>query len=95
MWVRMLRKGMTKVKKVKLGRKGQVVIPKEVREALGLKEGDVLLVGVEGERVVLITPEEYAKRTKGALRGVWGGREEISAHLEKEREEWEESLRGS
>ena len=41
----MIRKGMTKVKKVKLGRKGQVVIPKEVREALGLREGDMLLVG--------------------------------------------------
>ncbi|MCD6320823.1 AbrB/MazE/SpoVT family DNA-binding domain-containing protein, partial [Candidatus Bipolaricaulota bacterium] len=37
--VRMVWKSMTKVKRVKLGRKGQVVIPKEVREALGLREG--------------------------------------------------------
>ncbi len=86
---------MTKVKKVKLGRKGQVVIPKEVREALGLREGDMLLVGVEGGRVVLVPPEEYARRTRGALRGVWGGKEEISAHIRKEREAWEERSKRS
>jgi len=54
------------VKTVKLRRKGQVVIPKEIREALGLKEGDRLLVGVEGERVILTAPGEYARRTRGA-----------------------------
>ena len=86
---------MIKVKKVKLGRKGQVVIPKEVREALGLREGDMLLVGVEGGRVVLVPPEEYARRTRGALRGVWGGKEEISAYIRKEREAWEERSRRS
>ncbi|MCD6541430.1 AbrB/MazE/SpoVT family DNA-binding domain-containing protein [Candidatus Bipolaricaulota bacterium] len=87
---------MTKVKKVKLGRKGQVVIPKEVREALGLQEGDMLLVGVEeGGRVVLAPPEEYARRTKGALHGIWGGKKEISIHIQKERDAWEGRLRGS
>jgi len=93
--VRMVWKSMTKVKRVKLGRKGQVVIPKEVREALGLREGDVLLVGVEGGRVILVPPEEYARRTKGALRGIWGGEEEISAHIQKERDAWEGRLKGS
>ncbi len=33
--------------------KGQVVIPKPVREALGLKPGTVLKVRVEGRRVIL------------------------------------------
>lgn len=93
--VRIIRKSMTKVKKVKLGKKGQVVIPKEVREALGLREGDMLLVGVEGGRVILAPPEEYARRTKGALRGIWGSKEEISIHIQKERDAWEGRLKGS
>lgn len=80
---------MTKVKMVKLGRKGQVVIPKEIREVLGLKEGDRLLVGLEGNRVVLTAPGEYAKRTRGALRGLWGGKDEVEKYLEEERASWD------
>jgi len=33
--------------------KGQVTIPKEIREALGLREGDRIVFAVEGERVVI------------------------------------------
>ena len=33
--------------------KGQVTVPKEVREALGLGTGDTLLFRVEGERAVV------------------------------------------
>lgn len=33
--------------------KGQVTVPKAVREALGIKEGDELVFRVEGNRAVL------------------------------------------
>ncbi len=33
--------------------KGQVTIPKEIRETLGVNEGDKLLFLVEGDKVVL------------------------------------------
>ena len=33
--------------------KGQVTIPKEIREALGLMEGDKVVFILEGERVVV------------------------------------------
>ena len=32
--------------------KGQITIPLEVRDALGIKQGDAVLFRVEGERVV-------------------------------------------
>ncbi|ABL78875.1 AbrB/MazE/SpoVT family DNA-binding domain-containing protein [Thermofilum pendens] len=44
--------------KTVVSRKGQVVIPKEVREKLGLVPGTVLRVRVEGKRVVLEPVEE-------------------------------------
>jgi len=42
----------------KLSSKGQVVIPEEVRDTLGLKEGDQFVVIGEGDAVILkaITP---------------------------------------
>jgi len=33
--------------------KGQITIPKEIREALGLMEGDKVIFILEGERVVV------------------------------------------
>lgn len=33
--------------------KGQITIPKEIREALGIREGDRLIFLIEGERVVI------------------------------------------
>ena len=37
--------------KRRIGPKGQVVIPKEIRESLGLKEGTTLVFSVDGEVV--------------------------------------------
>ena len=37
----------------RLTSKGQVTIPKAVREALGLRDGDVVVFRVEGRRAVL------------------------------------------
>jgi antitoxin PrlF len=42
----------------KLTTKGQVTIPKAIREALGLADGDSVVFRVEGQRAVLArTPE--------------------------------------
>ena len=38
---------------VKLRKKGIIILPKEVRERAGLKEGEELLIKVEGERIIL------------------------------------------
>jgi AbrB family looped-hinge helix DNA binding protein len=39
--------------RVRLSSKGQVVIPSEVREALGLRKGSELIVRLEGGRIIL------------------------------------------
>jgi AbrB family looped-hinge helix DNA binding protein len=38
---------------LKVGRKGEVVLPRRVRAALGLREGDQLVVSVDDEAIVL------------------------------------------
>ncbi|MEP0773411.1 MAG: AbrB/MazE/SpoVT family DNA-binding domain-containing protein [Acidobacteriota bacterium] len=39
--------------RTRVSTKGQVVIPRAAREALGLEQGDELEVRVEGERILL------------------------------------------
>jgi len=57
---------------VKVTRKGQVTISKSIREALGIREGDLVEVSLEEGRVVLskpgvpepgepVGPEEYER----------------------------------
>jgi AbrB family looped-hinge helix DNA binding protein len=81
---------MTTTISVKLSRKGQFVIPKEMREALGVKEGEELLITLEGAKVVLTRPGEYARRTRGLLKGTWGkNKRAVGRYLEKERRSWD------
>jgi antitoxin PrlF len=39
--------------------KGQVTVPKAVRDALGIKEGDELIFRVEGRRAVLARTPDF------------------------------------
>ncbi len=49
---------MTNATKVRLSKKGQFVIPKEMRDALGVKEGEEILVSFEEGRVILTRPHK-------------------------------------
>ena len=43
----------------KVTSKGQVTVPKVVREALGIKEGDAVVFRVEGNRAVLARTADF------------------------------------
>ncbi len=53
---------------VRLGEKGRITIPARIREALGLREGDVLQLSIEGGAIIL-KPEKTvtAKQLKGVI----------------------------
>jgi antitoxin component of MazEF toxin-antitoxin module len=60
-----------------------------MRDALGMKEGDDVLLVLDGGRMLVTTPREYARATRGALKGTWGrSRKEIDDYLERERRSW-------
>ena len=53
--------------KVVVGKKGCIIIPKSIRELIGIKEGDVLALTVENGRIVL-EPERKASLPEVAKR---------------------------
>jgi AbrB family looped-hinge helix DNA binding protein len=68
-----------------LSAKNQIVIPREAREALGLKPGDKIVVVVHGNRVlVLQKPKSYRAAIRGLGRGLYS-----ASYLRKERDSWE------
>ena len=70
---------------VKLSSKNQIVIPREAREALGVKAGDQLLVVVRGERVIVLEkPKVLHKAIRGIGKGLYG-----PGYLDKERKSWD------
>ena len=52
---------------VKLGNRGQIVIPKEAREKYGLQEGSRLVVLGDEEGIALIQTEKFESQLKSAL----------------------------
>jgi AbrB family looped-hinge helix DNA binding protein len=65
--------------------KHQIVIPREAREALGLRAGDKVLVVVRGKRVlVLQKPESHGKAIRGLGKAAY-----TPQHLNVERDSWE------
>ena len=53
--------------KIEVGKKGYVIIPKAVRDLVGIKEGDELIVKVENGKIILepeikVDIEEFRRR---------------------------------
>ncbi|MEO7296816.1 MAG: AbrB/MazE/SpoVT family DNA-binding domain-containing protein [Candidatus Limnocylindria bacterium] len=57
---------------VTVGPKGRIVIPVEVRRALGLREGTELVALVEGDAVVLLPRSSVRDRLRSLFVGVEG-----------------------
>jgi AbrB family looped-hinge helix DNA binding protein len=70
---------------IKMSAKNQIVVPREAREALGLKAGDKLLAVVQGAQLlVLKKPLSHAKAIHGIGRGLYP-----PDYLENERASWD------
>jgi AbrB family looped-hinge helix DNA binding protein len=68
-----------------LSSKNQIVVPREAREALGVRAGDKLLVVVRGNTVVILPrPRSWSK----ALRGL-AKKRYPEGYLNRERASWD------
>jgi AbrB family looped-hinge helix DNA binding protein len=73
------------MREVKLSTKNQIVIPREIRDALGVKAGDKLLVVSRGNTVILLRkPKRHSQAIAGMGKEIYGG-----DYLSKERESWQ------
>jgi len=78
----------------KVGIKGQVVIPKAIRDEIGIKPGDEVTFEPEGQDVrVRRVADDQKKQAEGikALRGIWedtpgGGTEALLEERRRDRE---------
>lgn len=68
-----------------IGRQGRVVIPAEVRSALGLSPGDQLRLRISGRRIVLERPQDAAAELRGLASGVPASRSLVDELLEERR----------
>jgi AbrB family looped-hinge helix DNA binding protein len=68
----------------RLSSKNQIVIPKEARQAMGVKGGDELLVVVKDDlTIVMPKPKRYTSALRGLAKGTYP-----SDHLKRERRAW-------
>ena len=66
---------------VKIGEKGQFVIPKEARDMLGISPGDTILVLGDEERGIAIPPKDMMNRYISMIFG------ELSAENKEKQDE--------
>ncbi|RLG67902.1 AbrB family transcriptional regulator [archaeon] len=70
---------------IKVLQKGKITIPAEIRERLGIKEGDVLTLMLSGGKILLLPPRTVPNPTEvidGLVEGL-SLREPIEAELKK------------
>jgi len=61
--------------RVRVDSKGRVVLPKEFRDALGIREGDELVMMLRGGRVIIEKAEDPLKVLEEVLEGLSFSRE--------------------
>lgn len=77
--------------KVTVSSKGQIAIPKQVREALNLTEGTKLTLEVRGHDIVLSKGDDWRK-LRGAARGI---KKDFLEFRREEREKEEREIEDS
>jgi len=77
------------VEKVRVGARGQLVIPKKLREKLNIEHGDILEIR-EVEGGILLKPYSPVARMRGLGKGVFGDPIQYQRRI---RTEWEEESR--
>lgn len=64
-----------------LGTGGRLVIPGEIRQAMGLQVGDPLLLVYEGDRLYICTPQQAAAHAQALLAPFLAGQPSLSEAL--------------
>jgi len=78
--------------KIRVGKRGVIVIPKEIREKIGLEEGTILDLRVEGNKIILQARDLWSElRRRG--RKLKFDIDEAEREIDEAEEAWLERLR--
>lgn len=69
---------MTEIKTIRVSEKGQIAIPADIRENVGIKQGDTLILIQEDERILLQKSEQLNKKTKEEFKHLLKHSEEVA-----------------
>ncbi len=70
--------------------KNQIVIPRAIREKLGIGPGTPVFINMVGDDEARISTKSVLERYAGTMPGVWG--EDPAATIRRDRDEWDERL---
>lgn len=77
------------MKEATITSKGQITIPKEIREALGVKEGVKVVFIQEGQKVVMMKKiKDPLKRLAELRKEITFSRKEIEEMIKESKKEW-------
>jgi len=72
---------------IRLGSKGRLVIPKKVREKMGLESGDTLTYTINNENITFRkVPKSYTEYMQGLHQEIW--QSDGKEYLEREHKSW-------
>jgi len=69
---------MLEIKTVKVSEKGQIAIPADVRESIGISQGDTLILVQEEKRILLQKAEHLGKEVKDEFKHLLKHSEEVA-----------------
>jgi len=69
---------MIEIKTVKVSEKGQIAIPADIREEIGIKQGDTLVLIREKDRLLLQKAEQVGKEAKGEFQHLLKHSEDVA-----------------
>ena len=76
---------------VKISKRNQIAVPREVRRRLKLKSGDRVVIDIQGGMAVMLAvPTNYTESLAGLHKEIWQDID-TDAYLQRERESWEKS----
>ena len=78
------------MRKARVGSRGTIVIPKEIREECNLRRGDVLRIFIEDGKIILVKDDVW-ERLHGCARGLITA-DEVERELDEDDVVWEERL---
>ena len=82
------------VNSVRIGKKGQIVVPCYIRKSLNLSENSVLSIYQDGNKIMMIPADKIGTMTRGILKGSWGkNKHEINKNVKRERESWNRNFK--